>query len=175
MGCRGPDMASQRHGGLTAVRRTHSHSREPRAASREILSLACKGCGPGRLTWLTAGERRRGVSMSDRDSPLITLRSGTPRAHLRAVRPQHLHEAGGGIEPPLSAWEVSTTIRGLFAETPICGILARLAASDRESPSALTRSGTHRARRACERLYSETAVFARHGRYPAAAPPWRAR
>jgi len=42
----------------------------------------------------------------------------------------------------LSAWEVSSAICGLRAETLICGILARLATSDRESPLLLTRSGT---------------------------------
>ena len=42
----------------------------------------------------------------------------------------------------LSAWEVSSAIRGLRAEMLICGTLARLATSDRESPSGLTRSGT---------------------------------
>jgi len=47
-----------------------------------------------------------------------------------------------GIEPALSAWEVSSAICGLRAETLICGILARLATSDRESPLLLTRSGT---------------------------------
>jgi hypothetical protein len=41
-----------------------------------------------------------------------------------------------------SAWEVSSAIRGLRAEMLICGILACLAMSDRESPPRLTRSGT---------------------------------
>ncbi len=48
--------------------------------------------------------------------------------------------AGDGIEPALSAWEVSSAIRGLCAETLICGMLAGLARSDRESPLGLTRS-----------------------------------
>jgi hypothetical protein len=47
-----------------------------------------------------------------------------------------------GIEPALSAWEVSSAIRSLRAETLICGILARQAASDPESPPGLIRSGT---------------------------------
>jgi hypothetical protein len=38
------------------------------------------------------------------------------------------------VEQPLSAWEVSATIRGLPANTLVCGALARLTASDRESP-----------------------------------------
>jgi hypothetical protein len=46
------------------------------------------------------------------------------------------------IELALSAWEVSSPIRGLPAETLTCDILACLATSDRESPSGLTRSGT---------------------------------
>jgi hypothetical protein len=32
------------------------------------------------LIWHIPGQGRRGVSVSDRDSPLITVRSGTPRA-----------------------------------------------------------------------------------------------
>src|SRR6476661_3998181 len=44
-----------------------------------------------------------------------------------------------------SAWEVSATIRGLPADTLACGTLARLTASDRESPLGLIRSGTQRA------------------------------
>ena len=47
-----------------------------------------------------------------------------------------------GIEPPLSAWEVSVTIRRLPADPLACGTLAGLTASDRESPSGLMRSGT---------------------------------
>jgi hypothetical protein len=46
-----------------------------------------------------------------------------------------------GIEPALSAWEVSSAIRGLRAETLICGSSDRVATSDRESPLGLTRSG----------------------------------
>jgi len=46
-----------------------------------------------------------------------------------------------GIEPALSAWEVSATIRGLPADTLVCGTLARLTASDRELPPSLTQSG----------------------------------
>ena len=42
----------------------------------------------------------------------------------------------------LSAWEASFVIRGLRAQTLICGMLARLATSDRESPLGLTPSGT---------------------------------
>jgi hypothetical protein len=63
-----------------------------------------------------------------------------------------------GIELALSAWEVSSAIRGLSAETLTWGILARLTTSDRESPPGLTRSGTQWARQACERLYRETAT-----------------
>ena len=47
-----------------------------------------------------------------------------------------------GIEPALSAWEVSSAIHGLPAKTLICGSLPRLSESDRESPPGLTRSGT---------------------------------
>jgi len=47
-----------------------------------------------------------------------------------------------GIEPALSAWEVSSAIRALPAKTLISGILARLAPGDRESPLGLSRSGT---------------------------------
>jgi hypothetical protein len=47
-----------------------------------------------------------------------------------------------GIDPALSAWEVSATIRGLPADTLACGTLARLTARDRESPPGLIRSGT---------------------------------
>lgn len=42
-----------------------------------------------------------------------------------------------------SAWEVSSVICGLPAETLICAILARLATSDRESPRGPTPSGTY--------------------------------
>jgi hypothetical protein len=52
----------------------------------------------------------------------------------------------GSLPRLLSAWEVSSAIRGLRAETRIWGLLARLATSDRESPPGLTRSGTQRAR-----------------------------
>ena len=48
------------------------------------------------------------------------------------------------IELALSAWEVSSAIRDLRAATLIRDILARLAASDRESPPGLTPSGTYR-------------------------------
>jgi hypothetical protein len=51
-------------------------------------------------------------------------------------------EGAKGIEPPLSAWEVSVTIRRLPADTLACGILTRLTASDRESLSGLIPSGT---------------------------------
>jgi hypothetical protein len=37
------------------------------------------------LTWPAAGQLRCGVPVSDRDSPLITVRSGTPRARLTAL------------------------------------------------------------------------------------------
>lgn len=49
-------------------------------AVRGRVTPACKDCGAGGLTWPTAGERQRDVSVSDRDSPLITVRSGTSRA-----------------------------------------------------------------------------------------------
>jgi hypothetical protein len=52
----------------------------PRSMTSNPRPLACKDCGASGLTWPTAGERRRNVSVSDRDSPLITVRSGTPRA-----------------------------------------------------------------------------------------------
>src|SRR5258706_3973428 len=61
---------------------------------------ACKDCGAGGLTRRAADERRCGVSVSDRYSPLITVRSGTPRARSCRVsgsgltvrrRPHRLH------------------------------------------------------------------------------------
>jgi hypothetical protein len=42
--------------------------------------LACKGRRGGQLSWHVAGEDHKGVSVSDRDSPSITFRSGTQRA-----------------------------------------------------------------------------------------------
>jgi hypothetical protein len=44
------------------------------------LTPACKDCGHGGLNWPAAGERPRGVPVSDRDAPQTTVRSGTPRA-----------------------------------------------------------------------------------------------
>ena len=55
---------------------------------------------------------------------------------------RHCLERVTGIEPALSAWEVSATIRGLPADTLACGTLACLTASDRELLSGLARSGT---------------------------------
>jgi hypothetical protein len=60
---------------------------------------------------------------------------------------ERVRVSGEGIEPPLSAWEVSVTIRGLPADTLACGTLASLTASDRELPPGLIQSGTYRARR----------------------------
>jgi hypothetical protein len=45
-----------------------------------------------------------------------------------------------GIEPALSAWEVSATLRGLPADTLARGALARLTATDRELLPSLTQS-----------------------------------
>ena len=58
------------------------------------------------------------------------------------VTQERVTERVTGIEHAQSAWEVSSAIRSQPAETLICGILARLAISDRESPPGLTRSGT---------------------------------
>lgn len=51
------------------------HRRLPRQAPPQLNDgasnprpAACKDCGPGGLTWPVAGERRRGVSVSDRGS-----------------------------------------------------------------------------------------------------------
>ena len=55
-----------------------------------------------------------------------------------------------GIERALSAWEVSSTIRGLPAETLICGILARPTIAKRRgmgepfAPSSVVWSWTRR-------------------------------
>ena len=59
----------------------------------------------------------------------------------------------------LSAYEVSFVTRGLCAETLICGTVARLATTDRESPLGLSRSGTRWVRRACKRVYRESPLF----------------
>jgi len=48
--------------------------------ARTTDPLLAKNRGPGRLTWPVAGEPLCGVSVSDRDLQLITVRSGTPRA-----------------------------------------------------------------------------------------------
>jgi hypothetical protein len=61
--------------------------------------------------------------------------------------PAYLLPPARSSQAVLSAWKVSSAIRGLPAETLICGILARLGTSDRESPLGLTQSGTQRARR----------------------------
>ena len=50
------------------------------AGLRRRFDPACKDRGSGRLTWRIAGERQCGVSVNDHDLPLITVRSGTPRA-----------------------------------------------------------------------------------------------
>lgn len=46
----------------------------------EPPDLYVQRTAPGCLTCLAAGERRRDVPASDRDSPLTTIQSGTPRA-----------------------------------------------------------------------------------------------
>jgi hypothetical protein len=70
----------------------------------------------------------------------LWCRLGTRRAELER------HRGRRGLEPSLQARTISlgssSAIRGLRAETLICGILACLAMSDRESPLGLARSGT---------------------------------
>ena len=86
--------------------------------------------------------------MRDGGFPRATTRCDLRAADPRQVRAQRAKESAymvervTRIELALSAWEVSSAIRGLRAETLICGILARLATSDREMPLGLTRSGT---------------------------------
>src|SRR5262249_16022140 len=63
----------------------------------------------------------------------------------------------------LSAWEVSSVVRGLRAEKLICGILARLPVTDAESPLGLTSSGTYRARRSSLGYEHHDAGFGRPG------------
>src|SRR5215470_20272116 len=88
---------------------------------------------PAALQTITAPVGPLAVTCSDA-SALDQRRRRIPRA-----------EAG---RAGLSAWEVSSATHGLRAQTLICGILARLATSDRQSPVGLIRSGTQQARRA---------------------------
>ena len=74
---------------------------------------ACKECGAGSLTWPTAGERQRDVSVSDRGSPLITVRSGTPRAHPRA-HPRLWHASGVIAQTVLAAFALALAIASLL-------------------------------------------------------------
>jgi hypothetical protein len=58
------------------------------------------------MTWVFAAQGRCGVSVSDRESPLITVRSGTPRArrslaYLAACVPRR-KPAGGGNDDALT-------------------------------------------------------------------------
>jgi hypothetical protein len=74
---------------------------------------------------------------------------GPPTANVgpdQTVTPGQIRLAGQWPKSGLSAWEVSATARGLPAASLSCGIVDQLAASDRELPYGLIRTGTQRAR-----------------------------
>ena len=56
------------------------------------LMTSLEGRRSDRMSWHTPGQGQRGVSVSDRDSPLITFRSGTQRArpNLQIRRSRHI-------------------------------------------------------------------------------------
>lgn len=97
-----PSASVHRHtlaaGGIVTQLVTRPSSGYDRAGPGIPRPPACKHCGQGRLTCSSPGERLRGVSVSDRDSPLITVRSGTPRARLgRGSRMRrNVAESSGG-------------------------------------------------------------------------------
>jgi hypothetical protein len=62
---------------MVAASRTIESEEDPTVSGR---SPACKVRGRGDLTWFGAVEALSCVLVSDRDSPLIAVRSGTQRA-----------------------------------------------------------------------------------------------
>jgi hypothetical protein len=83
----------------------------------EPLTPACKGRGQHRLTWPSADERRCGVSVSDRDSPLIAVRSGQGESEVYVRRARQAHHFSEQTQEQ-AGWPLHVGVRRLESMSP---------------------------------------------------------
>src|SRR5437762_8245382 len=106
------------------------HTLKPSRPMPRIETMAPRAC-PCQLANCTLIARRGLRAVPDRKAQPM----------LRGVSCGYIVERVTGIEPPLSAWEVSVTVDRLPAELLTWEPPAALSASDRDYPRLLVRSG----------------------------------